>query len=395
MDVDGPRDLSSFFSSIPDPRRYNRRHLLTDLLAMALMGILCRCDDWSDVEEWALINQTWLQEFLPLPHGIPSADTFERVFARLDPAALERCLLDWSAALAGSLEGKVISIDGKTLRGSFQTADHASATHMVSAWCDHHRLSLAQLACDGKSNEITAIPKLMELLCLKGAIITIDAMGCQKQIAREIVGQKAHYILAVKDNQKTLHEDVRFLMDEGILGNFDKMPHSFYEQTEGDHGRIEIRKCWVTSDIAWYKERKQWEGLRSVACVECIRHVDGGKQTVERRYFITTFDGVSVGQNARTVLESVRTHWGIENRLHWSLDVTFREDGSRVRKDNQAQNLSRLRRLALNLVGQDRSGKKRSLKVKRLRCSQDRSYLLKTLARMHPPCHNTTNSTKG
>jgi predicted transposase YbfD/YdcC len=389
MDVDGPRDLSSFFSSIPDPRRYNRRHLLTDILAIALMAVLCRCDDWADVEAWALANQPWLEELLCLPHGIPAADTFERVFARLDPAAVERCLLEWSAALSGSLEGKVVSIDGKTLRGSFQTADRASATHMVSAWCDHHRLSLAQLACDGKSNEITAIPRLMELLCLKGAIITIDAIGCQKQIAHDIVKQKAHYILAVKDNQRTLHEEVKFLMDEGIEGKFDKMPHSFHEATEGDHGRVEVRKCWVTCDIGWYKERKQWEGLKSVACVECTRHVDGGGQTVERRYFITTFDAVSPGQDARTVLDGVRTHWGIENRLHWSLDVTFREDQSRARKENHAQNLSRIRRLALNLVSQDKSGKKQSLKVKRFRCSLDRNYLIKTLARLHPPAPET------
>ena len=374
MDVDAPRGLLRFFQDLPDPRAANARHPLTDIMAIALMAVLSKAQDWVEVEAWGLANQLWLATFLGLPHGIPSHDTFGRVFAALSPEAFEEVFLAWMNALQKASGGKLIAIDGKTLRRSFQVAGAHSAVHMVSAWAQLNHLVLGQVATDAKSNEITAIPRLLELLDLKGATVTIDAMGCQKEIARQIVQAGGHYLLAIKDNQPTLHEEVKFLFDEAIAQGFEGMARSIHQELEADHGRIETRRCWSTREVEWFQDRDQWEGLGSFVCVECVREVMGGKTSTERRYYISSHDG----RDAAFLAQAVRGHWGIENRLHWCLDVCFQEDQCRVRKGHGAQNLSRLRRIALNLLRQDKT-KKASLKTKRFLCSCDRQFLLNVL----------------
>jgi len=379
MDVDARAVFLRFFGDLPDPRAANRRHLLHDLLVIAVLAVLCRCDDVEEIVAWGEAHEPWLRTFLDLPHGIASPDTFERVLARLDPLALERALIAWAAALAEASGGRLIAIDGKSLRRSFHSAGATALVHMVSAWCEGNRLALAQLATDQKSNEITAIPGLLELLDLKGATVSIDAAGCQKAIAGKIVAGGGDYLLAVKKNQKGLHEAVGFYFDEAIREGWEGLPRLECQSVDGDHGRLETRRCWCVADTAWVKGQGQdWPGLRGLVCVEADREVFGGKRSVERRYFITSHDPREVG--AAFLLQAVRGHWGIENRLHWCLDVCFREDGSRVRKGHAAENLSRLRRLALNLLRKLPQTKRvKSLKNKRLLCSWDHDYLLKAL----------------
>jgi predicted transposase YbfD/YdcC len=373
MDVQATAVFLRFFTGLKDPRRHNVRHVFSDILTMAILAVLCKSDDWIEVVEWAKAQREWLKTFLALPKGIPSAETFRRVFARIDPAAFERCFIAWSSALPQASGDRLIAIDGKTLRRSFQHAWDKQSLHLVSAWCEQNQLVLGQIATDQKSNEITAIPKLLDLLNLKGAIITIDAMGCQREIAGKIVDGKADYVLAVKDNQPTLHTKVRSLMDEAILEKFQDLRGDYFEQTNGGHGRIETRRVWVTDEVHHLRDIGQWAGLASVAAVECTRQVIGGKTTIERRYCISSLKGC----DAKRMAEAVRAHWGVENKLHWRLDMCFREDESRIREGHGAENFSRLRRIVINKLKAD--PRKVSLKVKRYRCSIDRQYLLDIL----------------
>jgi predicted transposase YbfD/YdcC len=373
MDAQATAAFLRFFTGLEDPRRPNVRHLFSDILTTAILGVLCKSDDWIEVVEWARARQEWLSTFLALPRGIPSVETFRRVFARIDPAAFERCFIAWSSALAEVSGDRFIAIDGKTLRRSFQHAWDKQGLHLVSAWCEQNQLVLGQIATDQKSNEITAIPKLLEMLNLKGAIVTIDAMGCQREIARKVVEGQGDYVLAVKDNQPTLHAKVKLLLDEAILGTFQDMHGDYFEQTNGGHGRIETRRIWVTDEVQHLKDIGEWTGLASVAAVECVRQVIGGATTTERRYFISSLKGCDAQQMA----EAVRAHWGVENKLHWRLDMSFREDESRIRKGHGAENFSRLRRIVLNKLKAD--PRKVSLKVKRYRCSIDQQYLLDIL----------------
>lgn len=379
MDVDARAVFLRFLGDLPDPRASNRRHLLHDILVIAVLAVLCRCDDFEEIAAWGEAHEPWLRTFLDLPHGVPCPDTFDRVLARLDPLALERALIAWAEALREASGGRLIAVDGKALRGSFQAAGSKALVHMVSAWCEGGRLALAQLAADQKSNEVTAIPRLLELLDLRGATVSIDAAGCQKAIARKIVEAGGGYLLAVKDNQKGLREAVGFYFEEAIREGWEGLPHLEHQTVDGDHGRLETRRCWCVADVGWLKGQGQdWPGLRGMVCVEADRLVFGGARTVERRYYITSHDPRAVG--AGFLLGAVRGHWGIENRLHWSLDVCFREDQSRARTGHAAENLSRLRRLALNLLRRLPQTKRvKSLKSKRLLCSWDRDYLLKAL----------------
>jgi len=374
MDVGAPRGLLRFFQDLPDPRAANARHRLVDIMAIALMAVLSKAQDWIEVEAWGLANELWLATFLDLPHGIPSHDTFSRVFARLAPQTFEGVFRAWMNALQKASDGQLIAIDGKTLRRSFQVAGAKSAVHMVSAWAPLNHVVLGQLATEAKSNEITAIPKLLKLLDLKGATVTIDAMGCQKEIARQIVKAGGHYLLAIKDNQPTLHEGVKFLFDEAIAHGFESLARALHQEVEADHGRMETRRCWSTREVAWFQDRAQWEGLGSFVCVECAREVMGGQTSTERRYYISSHNG----QDAAFLAQAVRAHWGIENRLHWCLDMCFQEDQCRVRQGHGAQNLSRLRRIALNLLRRNQT-RKGSLKTKRFLCSCDRQFLLDVL----------------
>lgn len=387
MDADAPRDLFGCFDELPDPRvERTRLHRLDDMIALAIMAVIGGAEGWVDVANFGRDKLDWFKTLLHLPHGIPSHDTFGRVFAMLDPEAFERCFLTWVESLIQVSGQRVLHIDGKTLRGSFDRASSTAAIHMVSVWASKAELALAQVTTDvggQKSNEITAIPRLLDLISLHGAIVTIDAIGCQTQIAELIIEGGGDYILAVKDNQPTLHEDIKLLLDEAITHQFEGMGYDYDEQVEKGHGRIETRRVWVTRDVDWLRERGQWAGLRGVICVESVRQVldpAGGpaKVTTHRRYYITSLDHRQRGQDAAFFASLVRAHGSIENKLHWSLDVTFGEDNCRVRQGHAAENLARLRRIALNLLKKEKSSK-RSLASKRLRAGWSQDYLLKVL----------------
>lgn len=377
MDASATGDFVRLFSELPDPRRSNRRYLLGDILLLAVSAIMCGCDTWQDIEDWTADAFEFLSPLMQKPeHGTPSADTFRRVFTRLCPDGFERCFIAWTAALHQSSGGKLIGIDGKTLRQSFQHAWDKTPVHMVSAYASENRLILGQLKVAGKENEILAIPKLLELLNLKGCTVSIDAIACQKAIAKQITEAGADYLLAVKENQPTLHGQVKKLLDEAILEKFKDLSHDYHEQTNAGHGRIETRRVWVTDEVKWLKVAADWPGLRQVAVVECRRE-DRGKLSIERRYFIASHPEL----NARRTAEAIRGHWGIENQVHWVLDVGFGEDQSRIRKGNGPENFSRLRRIVLNKLQafQDPSGKKHSLRIKRKKCGWRFDYFLLAL----------------
>jgi predicted transposase YbfD/YdcC len=386
MDAQATAGLLRFFRGLPDPRAANRSHRLSDVLAIAIMAVLCGCEGWAAVEAWGLLNAEWLRTILDLPNGIPSHDTFDRVFGLLDPLAFEKCFMEWTAALAHNAKGLFIAVDGKTLRRSFKRAWSKTPVHLVSAFLSGNQLVLGQLATDCKSNEITAIPKLLAMLDLAGMTVTIDAMGCQRQIAAQILQRKGHYVLAVKDNQPTLYAAVKGQLDVMILEKFQGVRHGFFEQTNGGHGRIETRRVWVTNDVTWLGEELLglWPGLRSAAVVESVRQDLSdlsGKVSTERRYFISSHDGI----DAAFVAEGIRGHWAVENGLHWCLDVGMREDQSRIRMAHGAENFSRLRRIALNKLKRhavkNKRGKslKLGIRVKQQCCGWSREFLLQAL----------------
>jgi predicted transposase YbfD/YdcC len=386
MDAQASEGLLRFFRVLEDPRAANVWHRLGDIMAIAIMAVLCGSEGWAAVETWGCGNVEWLKTFLELPHGIPTHDTFDRVFARLDPLAFEKCFTDWTAALVKNAKGLFIAVDGKTLRRSFKHAWSKTPVHLVSAFASKNQLVLGQVATDCKSNEITAIPKLLGMLELAGATVTIDAMGCQKEIAGQIVRQKAHYVLAVKENQPTLHQKVKTLMDEAILENFKEMRHGFFEETSKGHGRIETRRVWVTNEVSWLGQDllDPWPGLASVVVVEATRQDLGdlsGKVTTERGYFISSHEGT----DATLVAEAIRSHWSVENGLHWRLDVGMNEDQCRIRVKHGAENFSRLRRIALNKLKRweikKPNGKvlKAGIRLKQQACGWSRKFLLEAL----------------
>ncbi len=363
--------IAKAFGSLQDPRdKSGRRHSLPALLTIAICAVICGSEGWADIAEFGQSKAEWFQSFLDLPHGLPSHDTFGRVFARLKPQAFERCFRRWVKGLVKASHGRLIAVDGKTLRRSFDDAAGKAAIHMVSAFGSANRLVFGQIATAAKSNEITAIPQLLKLLDLQGAIITIDAMGCQKAIASQIIEQGGHYVLAVKDNQPTLHAKVKTLLDEAIAQNFRGMEGDRFDQTGKGHGRLEVRTCWCTPEIHHLRGLKDWKGLASVVAMDDSRTL-GGKTTTERRYFISSLPG----DDAQTLAAAIRGHWGVENPLHWTLDVVFGEDASRVRIGHGAENLSRLRRAALNML-QRETTRKISIRAKRLRAGWDHNYLL-------------------
>jgi predicted transposase YbfD/YdcC len=371
MDVEAPRGLLRFFDELEDPRLDRTKlHALGDILFIALCAVICGADTWTEVEWFGHTKEEWLRRFLPLANGIPSHDTFGRVFSRLDPDQLERCFLNWMAALSQASKGRLIAIDGKTLRRSFDKADDRLAIHMVSAWCEANHLVLGQVATSEKSNEITAIPRLLEMLNVEDAVVTIDAMGCQKAIAEKIVQQDGDYVLAVKENQPALYEVIQGTFDELTGPGIPGVSYDFHEDTDAGHGRIETRRIWTTGWTDWWKDRADWAGLKSFVCVESIRQIQDHTST-ERRYFISSIEQPT----AQAMLGHVRGHWGVENRLHWSLDVTFREDTLRNRIGHSAENFSRIRRLALNLLRKEKTNRI-SVKGKRLKACMKDEYLL-------------------
>jgi len=377
MSSSSAASLTEHFGSLDDPRiERTKRHELIDILTIALCGAIAGADSWVDVEAFGRRKEGWLRKMLELPNGIPSHDTFGRVFARLDAEQFERCFTEWVLAVSEVLQGDVVAIDGKAVRRSHDRYVGKGAIHMVSAWACASGVVLGQTSVDRRSNEITAIPRLLQMLAVEGCIVTIDAMGCQREIASKILKEEADYVLAVKRNQLLLHEGMVDVFDLIRNSGLDDIDHDYHETVDAGHGRVETRRCWTVSDLGNVKyvdEYRRWPGLTTLAMVEGERQV-GDKTTVEARYYIS-----SLPNDASALLSAVRSHWSIENQLHWSLDVTFNEDGSRVRSGNGAENFSVLRRMALNLLKAEKSTK-RSLAGKRKDAAWDNDYLLKVLA---------------
>lgn len=368
-----------FFSTLPDPRASNVRHRLIDILVIALFATICDADGWKDMEDFAKAKEAWLETFLDLKHGVPSADTFRRVLNRLDPEAFEKSFMNWMNSVVEQSQGRLLAIDGKSIRRSFEQGwDKSGMAHLVSAFASHNGQVLSQLKTEGKGGELDAMRQLLGLIDLQGATVTIDAIGCQKDIAKQIVEAGGDYVLAVKENQKTLHHKVMVEMDDMIRNQFRGVWHDYHEQTDAGHGRVETRRVWVTDELSWLKRAKDWTGLRCVVVVEADREVLGasGDHTVERRYFITSCEA-----DAEALGQAIRRHWSIENNLHYVLDVSFHEDDSRVRRGHGPENLSRLRRMALNLLTRaDRYTKRASIKGRRKIAGWDHQFLLNLVA---------------
>ena len=352
--------LTEAFSGVVDPRTGPaRRHDLTEIILMALCAVLCGADTWVDVAEWAEDNEAWLKRYLVLEHGTPSHDTFGRVFRLLDAKVFEACFRDWISGLAGVVAG-VVAIDGKTACGSRD--GHNTALHTISAYATASGLCLGQEHTRGKGNEIPAIKALLDTLALKGCIVTIDAIGCQTEIAQKILDRGGDYLLAVKDNQKDLADALREFFAEGETWGFGSLTISHYQSIEKDHGRIETRQAMWVSDLSWLdkKLRDHWPQLAGIGMIERQREING-TVSIERAYYIGS-QGIT---SAESFAQAARDHWGIENSLHWVLDITFREDDCRVRKDQAPHNFAALRKFALALLRQDTHYPKRSLRSRR------------------------------
>lgn len=371
------QSILDYFAELPDPRRENenKRHNLIDIIAISILATICGAEHFTEMEEYGNANLEFLQSFLELPNGIPSHDTFGYVFARLDAGEFQKCFASWVESIREATDGEVIAIDGKTLRRSHNRSKGKGPLHMVSAWATSNRLTLGQTKVDEKSNEITAVPELLELLYLKGCIVTIDAMGTQKDIAAQIREKEADYVLALKDNQPNLRAEVEGIFNseyEAQLNEKKSKRQNMIETVDHGHGRKEIRRVLSVEAPEWLGKKEQWRDLHSLIMVEARREVKDEVST-ERRYYIS-----SLPPDAKRAAEVVRNHWGIENSLHWVLDVAFREDDSRVRVGNAPENLALIRKLTHNLLKQDTT-LKRGIKTKRLVAAWDRKYLLKIL----------------
>lgn len=363
------------FASVPDPRVCARSdHKLLDIIAISILAVICGADGWDELASFGRCKETWLRTFLDLPAGIPSADTFRRVLSALNPEAFRRSFVSWMQTLVGDTKGKLVAIDGKTARRSFDRANEKSALHLVSAWVRDNQLVLGQLATEEKSNEITAIPALLGMIDIRGATITIDAMGAQKEIAKTIVEKEADYILALKGNQGNLHAQVvEFFRDAGTE-QFENVSHTFHETQEKAHGRRELRRVWSSMDLSTIPDASKWPSLKSITLIEREREANG-KIEVERHYYISSRSRAG----ARWLSERIRGHWSIENQCHWILDVAFREDDSRIRTDHGPENFGLLRKIALNLLKQEKSCKM-GIAARRKLSGWDQDYLLKVLS---------------
>lgn len=368
------------FSDIKDPRvERTRVHLLTDILIIGILSVIAGGRGWEDMENYGQSKYDWLKEFLDLSWGIPSADTFRRVFERINPKVFEQCFRRWIESVVETVGAQVIPIDGKTLKGSYDRGQGKSALHLVSAWSSEYRLVLGQVKVADKSNEITAIPALLELLDITGCIITIDAMGTQTAIASQIFNAKADYILALKANHPTLHMQVKDWFEQRLIQGFEGITNSYDERIEKGHHRTEKRQVWCVpiSELPPLHNHSDWLGLKCVVMVIRVRHL-WNKTTREVQFYLTSLDC-----DARKLGQAIRLHWGIENGLHWTLDVTFNEDACRVRTGHAPQNLSLLRRMALNALNLEQSFK-RSNRQKSNRAAMDNNYMLTILAACLP-----------
>jgi predicted transposase YbfD/YdcC len=365
--------IQTHFAALPDPRiERTRLHGLMDIIVIAICAVICGAEGWEDIACYGVAKQDWFKTFLALPNGIPSHDTFRRVFCLLDPSAFLQCFQRWIDALAEGLGLKRIAIDGKTLRRSFDRAAGKAALHLVSAWATQQHLVLGQVAVDTKSNEITAIPKLLELLDVSGAMVSIDAMGCQKEIAAKIRDGGGHYVLSVKDNQPNLLEDIQLLFEQGLDTDFAGMDYSHYEECYDGHGREEKHFVHTILNPEGIRDQASWQDLKAITIVFSERQEVGQEKTEELRYYIG-----SRAAKAKVYANAIRSHWGIENGLHWVLDVCFDEDHCRMRTDHSPENMALLRRLALCLL--KKHGGKGSLRGKRKRSGWNDGLLLEIL----------------
>ena len=370
------------FQRISDPRvNRTKDHDLVDILVIAICALICGAQSFNDMEDFGKAKFDWLKTFLALRNGIPSHDTFNRVFAALDPEHFLDCFLRWTQSLRRAIPLEIVAIDGKALRRARSKKDHLK--YVISAWAESNGLVLGQWKVAEKSNEITAVPELLRVLELSGCIVTIDAMGCQKNIAREIIEADAQYVLALKGNQETVHDEVRDFLTAAIAeleaprpkgARLSKAAASLgtFQTVEKDHGRLETRRYFQSAELGWFADQNQWEGLQSVGLVESTREIDG-QTTVERRLYLS-----SLPLNPEQFARAVRSHWGVENKVHWIMDVCFGEDQSRARSGYAAENLATLRRFALNLLKQEKT-KKRGIKGKQLNAGWDHAYLLRIL----------------
>ncbi len=363
-------------SSLPDPR-VNRTllHPLASVLVVVICAVICGAETFVAIELWGRARLPWLQTFLDLPHGIPSHDTIGRILGALDPEAFRQAFISWVRTLAKLNPKEIVAIDGQTLRRSFDRPGNKAPIHIVSAFATSNHLILGQLKTEAKSNEITAIPRLLELLAIEGCIVTIDAEGCQKAIAEKIISAKADYVLHVKDNHPTLHAELQSFFKGLRETKFKGLAaHGSHEDVDGDHGRVETRRVWSTNWTGFLSGGSQWAGLRSVVCVERIRELTD-KTEHHFAFYISSLDGM----NAQLIAHAIREHWGIENKVHWALDVSFDQDGCRARKDHTAENFAIIRQIALNLLKNERTLKV-GVKNKRLNAAWDHNYMLKVLA---------------
>lgn len=368
--------LSHHFANLEDPRvDRRRRHEFIDLLVIGICTVICGGDDYPSMEAFGKAKEAWLRTFLELPNGIPSHDTFWRFFSALDPEQFQACFLEWMTSISDVTQGEIIALDGKKLRRSHDKSTGKAAIHMVSAWATNNRLVLGQVKVDEKSNEIKAIPELLRRLDLQGCLVTIDAMGCQVDIADLIVDGGGDYLFSLKGNQSNLHEDVVLLFDDLEQSGYSAYEYDYDKTVDKDHGRIEVRHCWTISDSALIQHLRgadRFQGLQTLVRVRSERYV-GDKHSVEDRHFIS-----SATTQATEALAATRAHWQIENALHWVLDIAFREDESRLRKGNGPQNFAVLRHIALNALKNEKSTKL-GVKNKRLKAGWDEAYLLKVL----------------
>jgi len=368
--------IEQHFGDLADPRiDRTKLHELMNILVIAVCAVIAGADNWEDVEEFGKARFEWFQTFLDIPNGIPSHDTFTRVFARLDPEQFQGCFIRWMSAVTAVIGGQVIAIDGKVLRRSHDKGIGKAAIDMVSAWASANRLVLGQVKVDEKSNEITAIPQLLGALEVAGCIVTIDAMGCQTDIAEKIIEREAEYVLALKENQGHLYADVERLFDDLEGSQYQAYAFDYQKTVNKDHGRIEIRECWTISDREVLRHLRgfaHWKNLMTVSRIRSQRWI-GEDKSCEDRYHLSSIVG------AQQVLWAVRSHWGIENELHWTLDLAFDEDRCRVRKDHGPENFALLRHMALNLLKQEKSCK-RGIQGKRLLAGWKPEYLFKVLA---------------
>lgn len=368
-------NLSSYFDEIRDPRvPRTKKHLLKDILVIAILAVIAGAEGWEDIENYGQAKQKWLEEFLELPYGIPSDDTFRRVFERIEPSALENSLGKWVEQLIPSLNQEIVPIDGKSLRGSYDRNQGIKALHLVTAWAAQHCLTLGQIKVEDHSNEITAIPGLLELIEIKGAIVTIDAMGTQTEIVRLIQEKKADYVLALKSNHPTLYSQVKNWFDAAIASNFEGLKVSQDHRVEKGHHRREKRSVWAVSlaEFGGLYKQEQWLGLQSIVMIERTRHL-WNKITHEVQFYLS-----SLQANAQVLGNIIRTHWGIENQVHWTLDVTFNEDKSRIRSGNAPRNFALLRRMALNALSLEKT-LPRSLRQKSKRAAMNNDYMMTVL----------------